>query len=1483
MNLSGMRYRFTLRYCLSLLVVVGGLGGLLGQSSGMQLLKIQASKNKEVVRSKAVCDSDPGTVVGFKDFDVSSNVFGTVDANSTVAFDDRPAVIYLCAGDRFTIDHLADSENLIGDPDPSTKPGVAFALYDCEPTIEGETYTEIDADECHPDIVGFDDLDGTTTVFEPVDYFNDNYDLIVDNIDQPTVAQIFGVPNLIYVAPITIDSLAQRGFVDEAGANGNPGCAKVSTDQAIALSFLNPIEARDINPSTTDCSGSFSIFGGISEALGTTAYTITLTNVSSGEVTVVDESATYQHGDLVDYTVPSPGEYRITIEDDISCGATDLVTHTATCATPPSADLEFEVDKTNISCLGLDDGTISVTITGGTAPYEIRYVNTTPTPPVPGSVTAPTDGLTTIEGLSSGSYRVTVFDNAGEVSGPQEVTILPADISVEIEVVQPIQCFNESNGILRAVIFDATNEVSSDGYTFQWAGPNGFTASTAEIDQVGPGEYSVTSTSPDGCVSSASRTLRAPSQLLIQNDTGDPNAATCQSVADGSINRSISGGTRDANDNYTITWSDGVVTTSRNITRDDLLPGTYTVSVTDANGCDPVSTTFLVEAVKTIVLTASTNGVSCFGEVDGNIVVSASTEGADADLPFRARVLNQDGTVAQPFRELDGDGSTPTAFADLPPGEYIVVLKDSDSEGCETQQAITITEPELLEITAVNTTDVGCPDEAGTATIDVTGGTGPYTYRFRNDSLPNPADSTLTFDSTTVVSTTVDSTMLNTIGDLQADTNYVVFVTDSRGCVDSMTFFINSPPRATIQPIVPATVSCPESTDGQLTVVATPPQGDTIEITIDKYEWFRLNPDNTLGEKVADGRTTGADLTVGAYVVQITLSNDCTSFGFGQVSSPGLVMIDSITTIDPSCIDDNNGSAFVSASGGTKPYTYRFSSASGPSAINNVNGLVPLDYTVTVTDANGCEPIAEGSFTINAPVSIVALPTITDVNCPSDSIFDGSITYDARFSNDSIGLFEFIWSTGDTVRNQTSATLNGLARGPVSVTITDGFCPQVFTDTIGSPEDFAFDIETESVTCNGLENGSAEIDVTGGTPAYTFEYVGRTETGTTLTDVPAGAYQLIVTDSRGCVADTFAFGIDEPDPLVLAIDQDLTTPLVTCAGDEDGIVAVQVVSNNNNPLRDNPYTWSPNVVDNDDEIAENLGPGDYTVSVTDSLGCTDTIFFKIEEPQPITFIVEQPLPPNCFGETTEITIDTAFGGQSSGLDDFTFTINNDGFLIRADQPGTTFAGETIITVFDSVGCTAQDTFDIRQPDEIIIDLEDRIVIELGDSLQQLNPIITPPNGEYAYRWTPDRFLSSDSIRNPFIFPTSDQEYTFEVTDSSGCSALEDVFVIVDANRNIYIPNGFSPNGDGRNDDFRIFGCRGVVGITQVNIFNRWGGLVYENSDLLANCLDGTLLWNGNNATLQGKPVDPGVYVYTIEVLFLDNETLTYRGDISVIR
>lgn len=1157
----------------------------------------------------------------------------------------------------------------------------------------------------------------------------------------------------------------------------------------------------------------------------------------------------------------------------------------ATCATGAISvtNQAFLLDlvRENESCDDNGNGRIIATASGAPGPFVFSYRRISPLPAQAFNDNASTTNPATAElsGLEDGFFAVRAVDVDGQtVIDTIEIEAGPV-IAVNLDVFSQPSCNGFDDGVMVANVFADGVQVADPlaaGYTFNWEGSDESTDTLRNLEQ---GGYEVTVTSPGGCSSVDGGNLPQPSDVRVRpdNPADAVSNATCTGAPDGSITIDADGGTGP----YDFDWQNAALGVDLDVTmtaRNGLLPGEYAVIATDARGCADTAN-FVVDALKRLDIVSDVDSVSCFGDADGVIAINGTSFGTAPPVGSYFVRLNNLTTMTMGTEEMI-PALNPLEFTGLDVGTYEVILRDEDPAGCETRDTFEIFQPQLLEIGELEITNETCTvGMDGTVTVPATGGTMPYRYQILNDSLDTPLDTILASG--------------NMLVGLSADTNYVVVLTDANRCTDTLTFRINAPAGASLQPIDTSFITCPASIDGRLTVVATPPPGETIT----RYEWRRLNPDGTLGAIVASGpaaSTTEDNLPTGAYVVTVTTSNSCTAQALGIVNSPGEVFLRDFVQNNPQCPGDANGSIFVNPGGGTPnadgTYNYVISTLENPfgdppTTNPAFTNLVADSYTITISDGNGCTPFFDTTFVLVDPPAITGTFSLTDVTCPDDMTADGAATFTAEFIDGTPGTFDFLWTSGTADFNTTTSTETDLLRGPVTVRVTDGVCTENFTDTVRSPEEFVVELAITDVSCNGLNDGAATVTVTGGTPGYDYAWWADPTANTPmLTDLAASTMHFVgITDANDCSPGIESFIVRQPDPLTLSIDPAATTPTVRCTGDVNGRISVFVSSVNNNDLTDAPYGWSSNVADPTSAVADDLLPGTYGVTVTDVEGCQDSLSYTIGEPEPITFSVLPIEEPLCFGETTPILIDTAFGGTSDDIADFTFSVNNDGFRIPVGQTGSAFAGEVVVTVFDSVGCSADQAFSVNQPPQIIIDLAEEIVVELGDSLTRLNPLISPAGDVYEYLWTPndDMFLSSDTVRSPIVVPFSDVDYTFRVTNANGCQAFADIFVEVDANRNVYIPNVFSPNRDGRNEDFRIFACQGVARVVDVKVFDRWGGVLFEEQDFAPNCLDGIQLWDGSGQN--GKPVNPGVFVYAIEVQFLDGISLLYRGDVTVLR
>ncbi len=507
-----------------------------------------------------------------------------------------------------------------------------------------------------------------------------------------------------------------------------------------------------------------------------------------------------------------------------------------------------------------------------------------------------------------------------------------------------ISCNGEEDGILFVnVEVGGTSlpDINAAGYGIVWtrSGTPGILSTQDTIRDLGPGLYIVTVIDRStGCENTASFTLGDPDLLFLDVAGASITDATCSGQNDGAITVAAGGGTPDLSMEYSFNWSDNVSVRGQNSTRTGLLPDDYTVTVIDENGCMD-SFTFTVSAAKLIGFNPDViSNISCFGEADGiisgNVTVSGAFDPA-TDLPYSIGLQNLTTMVTQTATAADNNEIF--LFDNLTPADY--ELRIVDQEGCFFLDTLTITQPDLLEITDIVTTDETCvPAMGGTVDVTVVGGTAPYSFNFRNMADMEPLDSI---------------TLSNTLDDLRADTTYQVEITDANGCTVLDSFRIFSPAGAIIAPIDTSFISCPNEQDGQLTAVFTLPNG----LTTVSVEWFTLRADGTLGGQVATGPTTSANLAEGSYVIQIETSNGCISQALGVVQSPGAVTIGTPVITMPNCPDQATGFIELDPVGGTAPYTYVWSTdPNGAGTTNPIFGPVAAGtYSVTVTDANNCD------------------------------------------------------------------------------------------------------------------------------------------------------------------------------------------------------------------------------------------------------------------------------------------------------------------------------------------------------------------------------------------------------------------------------------------------------------------------------------------------------------------------------------------------
>ncbi len=302
--------------------------------------------------------------------------------------------------------------------------------------------------------------------------------------------------------------------------------------------------------------------------------------------------------------------------------------------------------------------------------------------------------------------------------------------------------------------------------------------------------------------------------------------------------------------------------------------------------------------------------------------------------------------------------------------------------------------------------------------------------------------------------------------------------------------------------------------------------------------------------------------------------------------------------------------------------------------------------------------------------------------------------------------------------------------------------------------------------------------------------------------------------------------------------------------------------------------------DADIPVTEVAAAGTYTLLVTDpATGCTAsddvTVTAAMDFLEPFASVI----PITCFqANDGYIRMDSVQGGQAP----YVYSLNG-GIFTGQTFFGPLQPGVYTVNIRDNAGCEALLSFHIGEPDQMDVKLITNLVsgentMDLGDTIQLIALVNRTDDQIGSVVWKPDslNYAPAGLIRG--ISPGESAIYNVAVTDVNGCSDTDRLAVFVRKPRNVFIPNGFSPDGDGDNDLFYIFGGREIRQINSFLIFNRWGDLVYEQFNFQPN--DPVQGWDGY---YNGLPLNSGVYVYTAEIEFIDGEKVVYKGDVVLLR
>jgi gliding motility-associated-like protein len=1019
------------------------------------------------------------------------------------------------------------------------------------------------------------------------------------------------------------------------------------------------------------------------------------------------------------------GSYTVTVTDANSCISTATVTITQNPA------ITATQSQVNVLCNGACTGTATVVASGGTGTYTYAW--------------SPTGGTgATASGLCAGTYTCTISSPAG-CSITQIVTITqPPLLTVAISST-PTSCNGGSNG--------TTTGVPSGGtglYTYVWNSTPVQTTATAT--GLPAGNYTVTVTDQNGCTATASVAVTQPTAVTATTTT---TASTCGNP-NGTATVIPAGGTSP----YTFSWNTVPVQTSNPAT--GLLAGSYTVTVTDDNGCTATAVAIVSNTGGPVGSIAASTNIACFGGSTG----SATATQTGGTGPF---TYSWNSTPVQ---------NTATAV-NLPAGSYTVTV--TDDNGCISTATVTLTQNPAITATQSQVNVLCNGSCTGVATVVASGGTGTYTYTWTPSGgtgasatslcagtysciISSPAGCSITqpFSITEPPALTTTSSQVNVLcngantgsatvtpaggvgpytyswNTSPAQTNatatalvagsYTCIVTDANLCSTSVTFTITQPPALT------ATTTFVQSTCGNANGTATVTIGGGVPLY--GISWNTIPVQTT---------PTATGLAAGTYTVTITDANSCTITATVTVPNAGSPAATITSSTNVSCFGGNNGDATVTASSGTPPYTYSWNTAPVQTTAT-ATGLIAGNYIVTVTDSNGC--VAADSVIITEPPVLTMSAASTDVACFGDATGTASVTVGGGTPG-----YSYSWNS---IPVQAAANATGLFAGSYICVVTDtNGCMISQSVTITEPPQLTLAIAGFNVSCFNSCDGQVVVIPTGGVPNYGFSW----NTGCNMpscNNICAGSYTVTVTDQNGCVT-TASTTVTEPTPIVIntsAVDAHCNLP--------DGSAA----SNANGGTGTLTYQWIGGPANAN---YNTIPAGTYSVIVTDANGCADTATATVNNLNGVNATLTSVTDLTCFNSNDGVIVT----GASGGIAPYTYLWTAPAVSVTGSASSLS-AGAYTLTVTDSSGCTSTVSATVTQPTAVTLTASATPPAVCAGASVQLAATGAGGTPGYTYEWMPGTLLGNTQN----IVPAATTTYTVYVEDANGCSDSTTVLVTV---------------------------------------------------------------------------------------------------------
>lgn len=587
----------------------------------------------------------------------------------------------------------------------------------------------------------------------------------------------------------------------------------------------------------------------------------------------------------------------------------------------------------------------------------------------------------------------------------------------------------------------------------------------------------------------------------------------------------------------------------------------------------------------------------------------------------------------------------------------------------------------------------------------------------------------------------------------------------------------------------------------------------------------------------------------------------------------------------------------VNAPSGATEFDWTINGLAISTTVDSIEYTFPDDgnYTICVTARNACDE-APPTCTV-VEVNSVPDTEIIDFLCEGDSfLVANTVIYEGGFYQFNLENFEgcdslVIVDLTEIVTPVLDIDVDicdgdTLLIGSTPYTQT-GIYQEVLASVFGCDSIINLDLFTivcnitsdDSFTppiCFGESSGSIDFNVVSGTPPFTYTWMelnnalsgagNITSTGeiVTINNLPKGTYLITILDNFGN-SDIIISEVTEPSEMSLAFEaSDYNGVNTSCENSVDGNLQALPLGG----VPDYTYAWSQSQTS---DLITDLPSGTYTVTVTDNSGCSIVGNFEMIAPTALNLTAEFSNP-ICDGPTTGFINVLQ---NSGGIAPYSFSLDGNNFTTDLLFEGLT-EGIYELEMMDTNGCIFSITETLVAPQIPTIDLGDNVVINLGETFTFQTAFNNVNLQEII--WTPSDGFDCQDCLDPTFLPLNSGNYTLFVSSEDDCPATDSITITVNKFRQFFAPNAFSPNFDGYNDYFTLYGGPEVELIKKLTVFNRWGAVVFEGNDL-----DSSVDTQGWDGTFNGKTVNPDVYVWIAEIQFLDGEVISYSGDLTVTK